>query len=275
MNKAQVVSPVCVNCDLILLRLLPSLSDTVLLAPTVDFQISLAEITLNEPPGELLPDYAYLAAMNVQFLVNGLPDQQIRWPMQIGFTIPPLPVGTLDRFVPLILYWDTTLNNGLGGWVEMVTLLKSSGRVLTFASQPGLYVLVLRSVNINLDCGTGNVWEIELPSGVIIQIPCTENLSIALVPIISSALPGSPPIGRDYLVAFYIAAFQDDTRLDFLPSEGKLEYPYSLELDEVEGMSIYIRTGEGWQQLPSLQTEEATLLSSLVTPGLYVITISQ
>jgi hypothetical protein len=105
---------------------------------------SLTDLPMASLPGSLKPEMKFVSAMHVMLKINGQDIAKAPHLLRLSFVIP----NELRQCKLAILFWDQTLNNGAGGWVEIpswrVSAWLSDGleRIEANVAQTGIFVLV-------------------------------------------------------------------------------------------------------------------------------------
>jgi hypothetical protein len=107
-------------------------------------QASLSDLPLISLPGSLSEDMTLVSALKVTLQINARDVSTPPHTLRLSFAIP----NERKACRLAILFWDQTLNDGRGGWIEIpswrVAAWLSDGleRLEANVSQTGIYVLV-------------------------------------------------------------------------------------------------------------------------------------
>ncbi len=120
---------------------LPSGDNIVFSDPLCDFEAAFSQESLDSLPGPIPDGYKFVSAVNLLIQKSGFKFNVLPEPVTftLTFVVPDEYIGKTLQ----LLTWDTTLNDGLGGWASTLVVVTEDGQaVIPNLNFTGLFVLL-------------------------------------------------------------------------------------------------------------------------------------
>lgn len=176
----------------------------------ISTKASLTAVLYSDLPGAIPMSFTLVDAMQVNLWDGEVEIDVTTARIKVSFVIP----AWLKSLDLVILYWDETLNNGEGAWIEVESgrspawlLGEKIDRQEAWVNQTGIYMLAVRNLRGSLACE--DALTLELPNGNRLMAACGVGDEALLAPLQRWNLPVLPA-GESFLSAIQAGVYNVD-----------------------------------------------------------------
>lgn len=237
---------------------------------------SLTTLTDATLPGTLPAELSLIYGMDVKLFDDELPVKMTQSPLVVSFVIPEI----LAKHSLTILFWDETLKNGQGDWVEMSTYYTENGhRINAQITTLGTYILALRNQFTPFDCSNDSATAemiLSLADGSFVQIPCASGAEVSLLPFVNWNLPQTLPEQNAFIFGMRVNIYDNNRALlnTLLPGQPLLVHFLIPATSTEKELTVLYWSGTQWEELETLFTEDENSFWASVEsdkPGLFIL----